>query len=100
MLLLVTTHQGNISVYLENLVDLDRAIQHDRFKKHLRADKLGNTLLLSYDETKRMLAVCAVEKVSRYRLNIIHGCLFCTHSYKYTCSYSTSVTAPSKALAP
>lgn len=65
MCLLVIESQGDHWVYLERLYELEHALRAGRHKKQFRSDKLGGKLVLTYDETKRMLAVCAVEKVGR-----------------------------------
>ncbi len=62
-LLIVDTGRGEIEVYLESNHDLGHALQHQRPKKSLRQEKIGGQYLLAYDETKRMLVVCATEKV-------------------------------------
>lgn len=63
MCLLVIESQGDHWVYLESLYELEYALRVGRHKKQFRSDKLGGKLVLTYDESKRMLAVCAVEKV-------------------------------------
>ncbi|EKM59291.1 uncharacterized protein PHACADRAFT_113812 [Phanerochaete carnosa HHB-10118-sp] len=62
--LLITRNEvrGDVSIYLERLIDLDNAVKARRSKKTLSADKLHGNLLFSFDETKRILAVCTTEK--------------------------------------
>lgn len=62
-LLVTRNERGVVSVYLERLLDLEGAVKSSRAKKTLSADKVQGDLLISFDETKRMLAVCVVDKV-------------------------------------
>jgi hypothetical protein len=52
------------SIYLEHLHAMDAAIQQDKAIKTFHRDKVGEEVLFAYDEAKRMLTVCASEKVS------------------------------------
>ncbi len=56
--------EGNLNIYLEQLSMLDNAIQHNRHKKLLHKGKLGENLVIAFDEIKRMLLLCASSKVS------------------------------------
>ncbi|EKM59286.1 uncharacterized protein PHACADRAFT_181292 [Phanerochaete carnosa HHB-10118-sp] len=64
---------GDVSIYLERLIDLDNAVKFSRRKKVLSADKLHGDLLFSFDETKRMLAVCTIGKLH------VHAFVFDEH---------------------
>ncbi len=57
--LLVLANRENFFVYLQPLAALDRAIRRNKFIKYLNRDRLGHSVLFSFDETKRILAVCA-----------------------------------------
>ena len=50
-------------IFLEPLQSLAAAVRNGRIKKTVHAEKIGGNALFAYDETKRMLAVCGVEKV-------------------------------------
>ncbi|KAK0467152.1 uncharacterized protein EV420DRAFT_1507486 [Desarmillaria tabescens] len=54
---------GNLYIYLEQLSLLDNAIQHNRHKKMLHKDKLGENFLIAFDEIKRMLLLYASSKL-------------------------------------
>jgi hypothetical protein len=43
---------------------MDLAIQQGKAIKTFHCDKVGEDVLFAYDETKRMLTVCASAKVS------------------------------------
>lgn len=40
-------------------------MEENRSKKALHHDKIGKDFILTFDETKRVFVVCAVEKVSQ-----------------------------------
>ncbi|KAI0796932.1 hypothetical protein C8Q75DRAFT_796662 [Abortiporus biennis] len=63
-LLVTQSTNGLIEIFLDHHNDLGRAISTGRFKKQFHQEKIGNDLLVTYDEVKRFLAVCAVEKLS------------------------------------
>jgi hypothetical protein len=52
-------------IYLEQLSAMDAAIQRGKAIKTLNPDKLGDGVLFTYDEAKRMMTVCASAKVSQ-----------------------------------
>lgn len=64
-LLVIDDVDGDFMVYLERIHDLSAAVAAGRNKKRVVKQKIGDQVLLAYDETKRMLAVCGAEKVSR-----------------------------------
>ncbi|KAI0250892.1 hypothetical protein BJV78DRAFT_1361975 [Lactifluus subvellereus] len=62
--LLLILHDGDgIFIYLERLPAMDMAIQRRRTIKRLSRERLGNDLLFAFDETKRMLAMCATTEL-------------------------------------
>lgn len=63
-LLLVLADRDKNSIYLEHLSAMDAVIQRGKAIKTLNRDKVGDDVLFAYDETKRMLTVCASAKVS------------------------------------
>ncbi|KAJ7583113.1 hypothetical protein C8J56DRAFT_202132 [Mycena floridula] len=61
-LLVLDDGRGNILICLENPENLERAIlNHPR--RVLNQAKLGKDLLVSYDDTKRMLLICSPSKL-------------------------------------
>jgi hypothetical protein len=71
-LLVVNDNQKYISVYLEGIVGMDGALKRDRgYKKRIPVEKVGVDVLISYDETKRMLAVCGSTKVRAYHSGLV-----------------------------
>ncbi|KAH9166548.1 hypothetical protein EDB89DRAFT_2232826 [Lactarius sanguifluus] len=58
-LLLILASPKRFFVYLERLPVLDVAIQRGKSIKSLNRDRLGQNILFSFDEAKRVLAVCA-----------------------------------------
>lgn len=54
---------GEIPIFLERRGTIGGAIERHHMKKTLHCDKIGRDFLLAYDESKRMLVVCATEKV-------------------------------------
>lgn len=67
---MIADRAGHLSVYLERLTAMDGAIARGSGKR-LDRGKIGQQLLLAYDESKKTLAVVASDKVrlrSRYNL--------------------------------
>jgi len=62
-LLLVLADRDKHAIYLERLTEMDAAVQRAKAIKTLNRKKAGEDVLFSYDEGKRMLAVCASAKV-------------------------------------
>ncbi|KAH8986573.1 hypothetical protein EDB86DRAFT_2954862 [Lactarius hatsudake] len=58
-LLLILASPKRFFVYLERLPVLDVAIQRGKSIKSLNRDRLGQNVLFSFDEAKRVLAICA-----------------------------------------
>jgi hypothetical protein len=56
-LLLVTDKSQNIRIYLEILSDLGHAVAHRDSKKLLHHERVGESPLIAFDETKRTLAL-------------------------------------------
>jgi len=57
-LLILDNRHGKLYVFLEDITTLNMAIERGKYKKLLHHDKLGQTCVMAYDESKRMLAVC------------------------------------------
>ena len=62
LLLIVIDRAGNLLIFLESFAAMDHAVKRER-PKTLHRDKIGHDFLLAFDESKRMLAVCASTKV-------------------------------------
>ena len=63
ILLGLVDSQGNVMILLERPSRIDSAIHSRSFAKVLRQDKIGQTCLFAFDESKRMLAVYASARV-------------------------------------
>ncbi|GBE82556.1 hypothetical protein SCP_0409400 [Sparassis crispa] len=63
LLLAITDGHGKLFIYLEAVTELDGAINRGRYKKLLHRDKIGQDFMLTYDESKRMLALCSSMKL-------------------------------------
>jgi len=55
--------QGNVMIILERINRIDAAIQNKSYAKFFHQDKIGQTCLIAFDESKRMLAVYASARV-------------------------------------
>ncbi|KIJ13989.1 hypothetical protein PAXINDRAFT_100354 [Paxillus involutus ATCC 200175] len=62
LLLIVADRNGNLTVYLEGLAEVDGAIGRGRGKA-LNREKIGQDFLLAYDESKRMLGVVSSDRL-------------------------------------
>ncbi|KAH8979281.1 hypothetical protein EDB92DRAFT_1980226 [Lactarius akahatsu] len=62
-LLLVLANRERFFVFLEPLRVLDSALRRGKYIKSLNRGRLGQSVLFSFDEAKRMLAVCASTKL-------------------------------------
>jgi hypothetical protein len=62
-LLVILANRERFFVYLEPLSALDPAIKQGKCIKSLNRNKLGQSVLFSFDEAKRILAVCGSTKV-------------------------------------
>jgi hypothetical protein len=95
ILLVIDDRQENISVYLEPMSSIGAAISRGCPKRKLRQDKVGRDVLITFDETKRMLSLCSPTKV--HILDIPRSqTLIDYHSFNYTYTSSTKVFRCSK----
>ncbi len=94
-LLVIDDGRDNLNIYLENLSTLENVIRRNHPRKVLHKDKLGDNLIIAYEETKRMLLLCASSKVRRH----IKACTCesLIHCLSYISSSSTKRTTPYKA---
>ncbi|KAI0692274.1 hypothetical protein BC835DRAFT_1277959 [Cytidiella melzeri] len=78
MCLLITSDVGgDMKVFLDRLVNIDRAVATPNgYKKLLVAEKLGGQSVIAYDERRRMLAVCTIDKVFLVPCPTLHFFLF------------------------
>ncbi|KAH9988133.1 hypothetical protein BJV77DRAFT_1061467 [Russula vinacea] len=56
--------QGNVIIFLDKLSRIDTAIKNKSHAKFFHQDKIGQTCLFAFDESKRMLAVPASLQLS------------------------------------
>jgi hypothetical protein len=64
LLLVVADCTDILTIYLENLAEVDGAIRRGRGKA-LNREKIGQDFLLAYDESKRMLVIVSSDRVCR-----------------------------------
>ena len=75
-LLILDNRRGKLYVFLEDITTLNMAIERGKYKKLLHRDKLGQTCVMAYDESKRMLAVCGTnEREVSISVQIVHSVL-------------------------
>ncbi|KAI0774120.1 hypothetical protein C8Q74DRAFT_810377 [Fomes fomentarius] len=70
-LLIVQDRFGDCKIYVSTTVNLHEVVAR-RPTKELKRDKIGDNFLLSYDESKRVLAVCSIslgQRESHLQLN-------------------------------
>lgn len=67
-ILLLIDQDEKYALYLDSLFSIGDALQHGRQKKLLYKDKLGGEILLTFDETKRLLVLCAPQKVGLFNI--------------------------------
>ncbi|KAI9443933.1 hypothetical protein H4582DRAFT_2125919, partial [Lactarius indigo] len=67
-LLLVLANQEKFFIFLEPLRVLDPALRRGKYIKSLDRGRLGQSALFSFDEAKRILAVCASTKLQLHML--------------------------------
>jgi len=73
LLLIVIDRGGNLLIFLEYLTAMHAAVKRNR-PRTLHRDKIGHDFLLAFEESKRMLAVCASTKVCAFKsLNVIYA---------------------------
>ncbi|KAI0723140.1 hypothetical protein C8Q76DRAFT_671490 [Earliella scabrosa] len=58
-ILIIRDHIGDCKIYASTHLKLSEAVAR-RPTKELKRDKIGENVLLSYDESKRVLAVCSI----------------------------------------
>lgn len=63
ILLIIDDRRDNVTIYLETLVAIGNAIDRRHVRRTIHQDKIGRDILVAYDESKRMLALCASTKV-------------------------------------
>jgi hypothetical protein len=63
LLLVVADRGGKLLIFLDTLAGVDGAIRRHKHIKVLHRDKIGEEFILAYDESKRMLVLCASAKV-------------------------------------
>ena len=63
-MLIARDRLGDCHIYVSSMANLHDAVARQRVMKDLKRDKIGENLLLSYDESKRILAVCGASGVS------------------------------------
>jgi hypothetical protein len=82
-LLILDNRRGKLYVFLEDITTLNMAIERGKYKKQLHRDKLGQTCVMAYDESKRMLAVCgtnardvstSLQRVHSMLIGMLIGC--------------------------
>lgn len=84
---------GNPNVYLEDLSALGSALRRDgSAKKVLHFERMGNQLLFAFEENKRRLAVCSLEKVSFTIKSWRRFCLLNINSFSCISLDSTRLT--------
>ena len=63
-LLVTSNSQGDLRIFLDRLVNIDQAVTAPNgWKKQLVAEKMGGLSVVAFDESRRMLAICTIEKV-------------------------------------
>ena len=67
--------QGNVMILLERPSRIDSAIHSRSFSKFFHQDKIGQTCLFAFDESKRMLAVYASARVCPCLYRFVHQSL-------------------------
>lgn len=90
LLLIVVDRPGNLLIFLEPFAAIDCAVKRER-PRTLHRDKIGHDFLLAFDESKRMLAVCASTKVWFYQTTLLSIILIddCSSSSTFSCSTAT-----------
>jgi hypothetical protein len=69
VLLVVDDQSDRFKVYLDKISTIGDALQNSRPRKTIfKHDKLGQELLVSFDETRRLLVLCAPQKVVQFLL--------------------------------
>jgi hypothetical protein len=63
--------QGNVMIFLDKLNRIDATIRNKSPAKFFHQDKIGQTCLFAFDESKRMLAVYASARVCTFSSTLI-----------------------------
>ena len=63
-LLITRDRAGDGRIYTSSITTIQDAV-YRRATKELKRDKIGENILLAYDESKRILAICSTSGVSR-----------------------------------
>jgi hypothetical protein len=97
-LLLILEDPQILYIFLDSPSVLYHAVSHGRnsAKRTLHRDKIGNDVILSYDEQKRMLSICAASKVCISPI-FWDPIIEFEPSCRYTSTYLTKLSTPSKA---
>jgi len=74
ILLGLVDFQGNVMILLDRLSRIDIAIQSRSYAKFFHRDKIGQTCLFAYDESKRLLAVYTSLRVCQFPLLTSRAC--------------------------
>jgi hypothetical protein len=64
--------QGDVVIYLDELGHIDAAIKNKSHARVFQQDEIGQTCLFAFDESKRMLAVCASDRVCHCFSGLFH----------------------------
>jgi len=64
--LLVIDQGEKIGVYLDILSRINNALSNNLRKKSIDKSRVGANVLVSFDETKRLLVLCAPQKVKYF----------------------------------
>ena len=64
--LLVIDQGEKIGVYLDILSSINNVLSNDVRKKSIDKGRVGTNVLVSFDETKRLLVFCAPQKVKYF----------------------------------
>lgn len=96
LLLVIDDQKGDIMIYLEPLEGIAGALEQRAFKKKVNRGKIGHTLLVAYDETKRTLALCGSNKVRSCTVKPgIDPGVITFRRWSSTCSYTMNDWPPS-----
>ena len=64
-LLIIADPHNDFYVYLERTRELATALSRgNKSKKCIREERVGDDVLIAYDETSRVLAICSVKMVA------------------------------------
>ena len=64
--LLVVDQVEKIGVYLDKFSNIANALSNGRHEKLINKNRIGTDVLVSFDETKRLLVLCAPQKVQSF----------------------------------